>query len=60
MLTMSNLTITDFDNPQVAFTANLSPFGHYYSKYIRSIYRNLLIKPYRPNSKSEPELGNAR
>ena len=56
---MSNLTIADFDNPQVASAANPSLFGYYYSKYMRSIYRDLLIKPYRPNSKSKPELGNA-
>jgi len=36
-LTISNLTIADFNNPQVASAANPSTFGYYYSKYIQSI-----------------------
>jgi len=33
-LTISNLTIVDFNNPQVVSTANPSAFGHYHGKYI--------------------------
>jgi len=34
MLTISNLIIVDFDNPQVASAANPSAFSYYYSKHM--------------------------
>ena len=54
MLTISNIIIADFNNLQVAFTANPFPFGYYYSKHMWSICLHLLIKPYRSNSKFKP------
>jgi hypothetical protein len=33
-LTISNLIIVDFNNPQVASAANPSAFSYYYSKHI--------------------------
>jgi hypothetical protein len=46
ILTVSNLIIADFNNPQVASATNPSGFRYYYSKYILYIY---LEEVYRPN-----------